>query len=127
MSYKFFFVDDDPQTKELYDIFLKRKLGGGFKFNFFVAGEGCLKYMRETCRPEDKILIFTDISMGNMNGLMLLDEVKSEFDHVEVVICSGYNSSEYKAKAEELGALAFFSKPINFPEVAKLIEARFAL
>jgi len=123
-TYKFLLVDDEPDIKEIYEIFLSNILGKDFKFHFFLNGEECMNYMRNHCSPDEKVFVITDINMPVMDGFTLLKNLKASYHGVEVALCSAYDTSDYKLKGKDLGAIEFLPKPVDFERVASMIEER---
>ncbi|OIQ19184.1 MAG: hypothetical protein BM556_07820 [Bacteriovorax sp. MedPE-SWde] len=123
-KYKFLLVDDEPDIREIYEIFLSNILGKDFKFHFFLNGEECMKFMQNNCTPEDKVFVITDINMPVMDGFTLLKNLKESFQKVEVALCSAYDTNDYKCKGRDLGAIEFLPKPVDFERVASMIEER---
>ncbi|EQC51639.1 response regulator receiver domain protein [Bacteriovorax sp. DB6_IX] len=122
--YKFLLVDDEPDIKEIYEIFLSNLLGKDFQFQFFLNGEECMNYMNNNCTPDDKVFVITDINMPIMDGFTLLKNLKESFRGVEVAICSAYDTNDYKTRGKDLGAIEFLPKPVDFERVASMIEER---
>jgi DNA-binding NtrC family response regulator len=123
-TYKFLLVDDEPDIREIYEIFLSNILGKDFKFHFFLNGEECMNFMKANCTPDDKVFVITDINMPVMDGFTLLKNLKQSYSGAEVALCSAYDTSDYKAKGRDLGAIEFLPKPVDFEKVASMIEER---
>jgi len=70
-------------------------------------------------------LVITDIRMSGVKGiegLELLKFIKERYT-TEVIVMTGYGSPEVKTLAYELGALHFFSKPIELRELLLKVDA----
>lgn len=68
-------------------------------------------------------LVLADIRMSGVNGvegLELLSFIK-ELYKSEVIIMTGYGTDEIKAEAYRRGALHYFSKPIDIPELMQKV------
>lgn len=65
-------------------------------------------------------ILFTDICMGEMDGLTMVAGIRSEFPNLQVTILTGYRDFEYAQRAIRLGASRFLLKPSKMEE---LIEA----
>lgn len=59
-------------------------------------------------------LIILDISMPGLNGIQILENIKKEKINTQVLVISGWKSSDVAAKAIEAGALDFITKPLTF-------------
>ncbi|HTG80990.1 MAG TPA: response regulator [Geobacteraceae bacterium] len=71
-------------------------------------------------------LVIADIRMSGVSGiegLELLTYIKQRFD-TEVIIMTGYGTEEIEAEAYRRGALRYFSKPVDFVELLRLVESR---
>ncbi len=70
-------------------------------------------------------IILTDINMPIMDGLKLVKRVRSDPTHhaTPVVVITTEGSQEDRARAMQLGATAYITKPIQAPQViAKVRE-----
>ncbi len=68
-------------------------------------------------------LVITDIRMSGVNGiegLELLSYIKGRY-RTEVIIMTGYGTDEIEAEAYRRGALHYFEKPIDIPELLKKV------
>ena len=72
-------------------------------------------------RPD---IVFTDIYMPRMDGLLMTAALKSEFEDMELAILTGYRDFELVQQALNLGVSRFLLKPSNMEE---LEEALFAM
>lgn len=72
-------------------------------------------------------LAVTDVVMPKMSGLDVLKAMRGMDASVPVIVVSGYQHEWFERSALELGAHAFFSKPIDvgvFFDTLRLIEAK---
>lgn len=69
-------------------------------------------------RPQ---LILTDIKMPFMDGLELVERVKSLAPDTYIIIISGYDEFEYAQKAVKLGAHDFILKPIDLEDLEQIL------
>ena len=68
-------------------------------------------------------LVITDIRMSGVNGiegLELLSYIKGRY-RTEVIIMTGYGTDEIEAEAYRRGAVHYFEKPIDIPELLKKV------
>lgn len=77
----------------------------------FVAksGEEALDIIREH-KPE---IMITDIKMGEMSGLDLIDSAKKFVPQIRVLVLTGYDKFEYARQCIRLKVHDFFLKPID--------------
>lgn len=64
--------------------------------------------------------ILTDIKMPDMDGLTLIEEIRTINSDIKTVILSGYGEFEYAQKAIRLGAYDFLTKPVKFEELKRI-------
>ncbi len=58
-------------------------------------------------------LMITDLTLPGISGLELLEKAKRESPHARAIIVTGSPSVEARDRAEELGVIAFLTKPIR--------------
>lgn len=68
-------------------------------------------------------LLITDIQMPVMNGLELLDKVKTKYPSIECVILTGYNEFEYARQAMRIGIMEYLLKPLKADNIKNILEA----
>lgn len=117
--YKVIIVDDEPIIVEG----LQKGIEWD-KWNCEIAGtasnglEG-LQLVRDK-KPD---ILFSDISMTNMDGLAMVAAIKSEFPDIEVTLLTGFRNFEYAQQAIKLGVTRFLLKPSKFDEIEEAIDA----
>lgn len=117
--YKVIIVDDEPIIVEG----LQKGIEWD-KWNCEIVGtasnglEG-LQLVREK-KPD---ILFSDISMTNMDGLAMVAAIKSEFPNIEVTLLTGFRNFEYAQQAIKLGVTRFLLKPSKFDEIEEAIDA----
>lgn len=82
-------------------------------------GREGMKLIRDK-RPD---IIITDINMPEMNGLMMIAGLKSEFPDMQIIILTGYREFEYARRAIELGVSRFLLKPSKMNELEEALGA----
>ncbi|MBE5958574.1 MAG: response regulator [Lachnospiraceae bacterium] len=68
-------------------------------------------------------MLFSDISMTNMDGLAMVAAIKSEFPDIEVCLLTGFRNFEYAQQAIKLGVTRFLLKPSKIDEIEEAIDA----
>jgi DNA-binding response OmpR family regulator len=97
-------VDDEKgMTELLYDFFHNR----GFYVSVAHSGEEALKIVNSD-RPD---IIFLDISMKGMSGIEVLERIKRIDKAIKVIMVTVHSEKEMVAKAKELGADEYVTKP----------------
>lgn len=92
----------------------------GFETRIAMDGEGALK--EATSGGYDVILL--DLIMPRMDGFTFMQEMKNKNIHTPTIILSNLGQDEDKARAKELGAVAYYVKS-NTPimEIVKQVQS----
>jgi two-component system, response regulator YesN len=81
-------------------------------------GEEALKKIEELS-PD---VVITDIKMPVMDGLELINEIKTRKINVFTVLLSGYRDFEYARKAVTLDAIEYLLKPLSIDVLKELFD-----
>ncbi len=73
----------------------------------------------ESDRPD---IILTDIKMPGMDGLALLEEIKTADPDAKIIVMTGHGDAELEQAALNLNATAFLHKPIDKTELEAALE-----
>jgi len=105
--YSVLIVDDIPVNIILLKTMLART---NVRILTAVNGEDAINIVR-TSKPD---LVLLDIQMPIMNGLEVLQEIKSDpqLKSTVVIVVSAYTSQEDIEKSMSLGAAGFIKKPV---------------
>lgn len=115
--YKVVVVDDEPIiVKGLTQLVPWEKYGCRVVGTAEDGIEG-LSVIR-ACRPD---IIFSDIYMPKMNGLLMAAALKSEFEDTQLTILTGYRDFELAQEAIKLGVTRFILKPSNMEELEEAL------
>ena len=109
-------VEDDPKVGESIRLLLKKR---GYETLLASNGKEALPLFRQ----EMVDLVITDLLMPKMDGIELLEAVKSLKPETEVIVISAQGTVEKAVQAMKLGAFDFIEKPIN-PRVISLVVER---
>ena len=101
-------VDDDPAVRLLCTINLERE-----GLVVLEAADGVTALAR--ARAEKPDLVLTDISMPQLDGFGLAEALRRDrrTSRIPLVFLSGEENGAYEARAKELGALAYVTKPVD--------------
>lgn len=111
-------VDDNRDWAELIIKLLEKE---GHKVSYTDSGEGCFKNL-ENLTPD---IIILDVILPDISGYEILSKIKSEtrFNDIIIIIISGTkNKPGDISYGKELGADAYFTKPINNRDFLARIE-----
>lgn len=68
-------------------------------------------------------LFIADISLGDGNGLDVIDEAAPKLQNTPVIVMTGQDSVDNRARAEGLPVAAFLSKPFALSRMRELVSA----
>ena len=71
--------------------------------------------------PPDVMVL--DLRMPGVNGMEVLERVKREHPHVQVIILTGHGSEQEEHEARRLGAFEYLEKPADTKQVLSAIRA----
>ena len=104
-------VDDEPVVREL----VKRKLEGD---GFTVTTAATAAEAVEALSSGGGIgVILSDIRMPGMSGIDLLKKAKEIDPSIEVIIMTGFATTESAIEAVQLGAFDYLKKPFSHVNV----------
>jgi len=112
-------VDDDDSLRSILCEVLTQD---GFSADTASTAEEALR--RVSCREFD--LVITDVRMSGMDGLQLQHRIRTQNDHVEVVIITAYGDIPMSVQAMKQGAFEFLTKPFESVEHVVLVARRAA-
>lgn len=108
-------VEDDEDMREN----LRRMLrGAGYEVCLAMDGAEAMRLLRDQpCH-----LVLTDLVMPGMGGLDLLKEIRQQDQNLPVVFLSAFGDRATFARATELGAVDFVTKPFRADFLLGLIQ-----
>lgn len=110
VSWKIVLIDDEKDIREVMAITLE---DSGFEVFTAADGEAGLKL----CREKKPQIVITDIRMPKMNGIQVLESLKTHSPSIEVIVATAYGELELAVQALQLDASDFIIKPINDVEL----------
>ncbi len=108
-------VDDQEVVRELCSAIADAL---GYRVSVAATGEKAL----EVLEREHVDVLMADLKMPGMDGMELLEKVKSRSQQTEVLIMTAYGSVPSAVQAMKLGACDYLTKPFNIEEVKLLLE-----
>jgi len=107
-------VDDEPDAQDLFRQNFRREIRKGtYAFDFALSGEAALEILKGQ-EPPKVVLVLSDINMPGMSGIELLADIRKTWPEVSVFMITAYGDNATEARARDLGAERFLTKPVDF-------------
>lgn len=106
--------DDAPAMRESLQLILEQDYALAFTTN----GEEAVAYAKKN--PVD--LVILDIKMPRFNGIETLKMLRRMKPGIQVLVMTGYESSDVAAQAVKLGAADYLVKPFERRKVIEQVE-----
>ncbi|HZG83410.1 response regulator transcription factor [Paenibacillus sp.] len=110
-------ADDEKQVRE--SIMMKLEYVSP-RARIFDVGYG-LRALQQILLVQPDLL-FLDIRMPEMDGIDILQKVKTVLPNVQVIILSGYGEFEYAQKAVKYGAADYLLKPADLDQLRTVTQ-----
>lgn len=119
-------VEDNYSDVFLFRMFLE-EIGSDAHLTVFSDGTSTLEYLSKAghengyCLPD---LIVLDLNLPHESGFEILSEIKKNYflHDIKVIIFTTSEDREDAANAKRLGAIDYFTKPIDISEYEKIIR-----
>ena len=108
-------VDDDASTRKAMALGLAQD---GFEVTTAASAEDALPLVLQ--KPLDAVV--TDVVMGEMSGIVLLQRVRELRKDLPVVVITGYGSIDSAVDAMRHGAADYLPKPIRFEQLTEVLR-----
>ena len=110
-------VDDEERMRRLFELVLK---AAGYQLLLARSGDEALHMLQE----HDSIdMIITDLQLGTVSGMDVLEAAHKQVPDVPVLIVTGYGTVKSAVEAMQKGAYDYISKPVDNEEL-KIVIAR---
>jgi putative two-component system response regulator len=113
---KLLIVDDDDLVRMSLQLLLQAR---GYDVVTAAGGAEALHVLKR--KPVD--LVLTDLCMPGMDGLQLLEQVKSSFPEVAVILLTTFSSLDTAIRAMRYGASDYLLKPCRREHLLERVEA----
>lgn len=105
-AWRIVLIDDEADIREVLGVSLE---DAGYEVaTASNGGEGL-----RLCGELGPQIVITDIRMPGMDGLQVLEAVKSEYPETEVIVATAYGDMEVAIRALQLDASDFVTKPVS--------------
>ncbi len=111
---KILIVDDEEHIRSLMESYLTKQ-----GFTTYLAQNGEEAFEIITIKKPD--LIFLDIQLPGMDGVVILKEVKKKYPDIAVIMISGNATEEIAKETLEIGAFEYINKPVDLDKVSEVI------
>jgi CheY-like chemotaxis protein len=111
------FVDDEPALANIGQQILESL---GYKVTARTSSVEALELFRT--KPNGFDLVITDMTMPNLTGDELAEEMIRINPQIPVILCTGYSAKINQQRAMAMGIRAFISKPVLKKDMAETIR-----
>lgn len=115
MQCKILVVDDEPIVGERLKAFIEKDGHQVETFSDPVKALQCLE-------TKDFDIVISDIRMGEIDGIQVMEKVFEESRNVIVIMITGYATLELARESLTKGAFDFIAKPFKLKEIRKTIQ-----
>ena len=107
-------IDDDPIYRRLSSSILKER------FNVFAVESPSLAFA--LLKKEKIDYVICDYMLPEMNGLAVLEKIKADYPHIELIMISDSGDMDTVIEALRNGAVDYFKKPFTPADIWMSIE-----
>jgi len=108
-------VDDEPMITDLFKVSLEEE-------GYFIEGVNSAKEAVDRFMFGNFNVVITDVNMPDMDGVTLLDKLKTIKPEVAVIVITGFPSVNTAIETMRLGAYDYITKPIDPDVVINVIN-----
>ena len=106
-------IDDDPKVSWI----LSEGLGNGYAIETARDGKEGINKISKTSAGKRPELVLLDIQMPGMNGIDVLEKLRSIDESIDVIMLSGHGDTKNIVESVRRGAAEFINKPFDVREV----------
>ena len=115
MKQNILIVDDEKNTREGLKLILDNN-----NYNILIAEDG--EKAKEILADENIDLVITDLKMPKVDGMELIDYIKTNSPDTETIMLTGHGTIETAVQAMKKGVFDYIIKPVNIDELNLLTE-----
>ncbi len=117
-SERLLLIDDDKMLAHVNATMLSEM---GYQVEVENSSVKALERFRNEGNPFD--LVITDQTMPEITGAELAQEIRNLYPDLPIILCTGYSNKITDKDAERLGLAAFCMKPLDMPELLKIVRS----
>ena len=72
----------------------------------------------EQLRPD---VVLVDIVLPGKNGIVLINKISQLYSEIKIIICSSVPRKHILTQSEQIGNVAFISKPFGYDEIVEAV------
>ncbi len=115
MGHVILVAEDDPRTRESLGRAMTR---AGYRTLTAADGAGALPILQR----ESVDVLLTDLKMPGVDGMTLLEQVRSDFPETVVIILTAFATVDLAVEAMRKGAYDFLTKPIHLDKLELVLR-----
>lgn len=115
MAKKALVIDDDRATLDLMKFQLSDE---GFEVSTAENGQEGLKFVKDN----EFDIILTDLQLPDFSGMEMVKQCKEIAPDTEIIMITGYGSTDKAIEATKAGAFNYLEKPVEFEKLFLSIE-----
>lgn len=116
--YKILVVDDEPTVSTGIKSYLMRS---ELRIDHVETASNGFEAL-DCLRMDTYDLVLTDIQMGMMNGIELMEAILLEQPHLPVIVISAHEKFDFAKRALRLGAKDYLIKPVELDELIRVVD-----
>ena len=110
-------VEDEERMRRLFELVLKP---AGYELLLARSGAEAIRLIQDHGSFD---MIITDLQLGGLSGMDVLEAAREHLSDVPVLIVTGYGTAKSAVEAVQKGAYDYISKPVDNEEL-KIVIAR---
>ena len=108
-------VEDEERMRRLFELVLKP---AGYQLLLARSGDEAIRMLQDY---DSLDMIITDLQLGSLSGMDVLEAARQQLPDVPVLIVTGYGTVKSAVEAMQKGAYDYISKPIDNEELKIVI------
>lgn len=116
--YQILIADDEAAERDVIRFLLKK-----FSFPLQITEAANGRDALELLQKKAFDILYTDIKMPFMDGLMLASQARRLYPHMPIIFFSGYDDFDYVKEALSLHVVNYILKPVDPDEFEKTIQS----